>query len=248
VAYLLEDFVSRSNECSSREELFELYRKAINKFGFDRAVYTFMTDHKHANQKAGHGVQTNYPDDWMSHYMQNDYVQSDPVIMWGQNSYKEFRWDDIARSEYLNDEQRRIMHEVNEAGLKDGVGIPLHGPRGEFAGVGMASSDPGVNNNKDALAKLRLLTEQFHVCYCDLSSEEENVAIPVLTPREREMLQWWAIGKTTEEIAIILNCSQSNVRWHIRTIYQKLDANTKILAVTKAIRMGIIALDLIKIS
>jgi DNA-binding CsgD family transcriptional regulator len=70
---------------------------------------------------------------------------------------------------------------------------------------------------------------------------------PRLTQREIEILKWWAAGKTSDEIALIVNCSKSNIKFHVNNIYLKLCANTKILAVTKAIRLGLVPLDCVKV-
>ena len=82
MAYLIEEFIEDTNACTSREEAFDLYQKAISQFGFDSAVYTFITDHKAADIKAKHAVQCNFPEDWMKHYVANDYQDIDPAIVY----------------------------------------------------------------------------------------------------------------------------------------------------------------------
>lgn len=59
-----------------------------------------------------------------------------------------------------------------------------------------------------------------------------------LTPREREILQWVAIGKTDEEIADILSISTMTVTSHVENAKQKLDAFRRTYAVVQAIRRG----------
>jgi len=57
-------------------------------------------------------------------------------------------------------------------------------------------------------------------------------------PREAEVLQWNAAGKTAEEIGIILNVSTFTVQSHLRHIREKLGANNVSRAVSKAIVLG----------
>jgi LuxR family quorum sensing-dependent transcriptional regulator len=70
---------------------------------------------------------------------------------------------------------------------------------------------------------------------------EEAVHTP-LTPREREIMQWVAVGKTDEEIADILSIGTTTVTSHVENAKQKLDAFRRTYAVVQAIRFGEITL------
>jgi DNA-binding NarL/FixJ family response regulator len=61
-----------------------------------------------------------------------------------------------------------------------------------------------------------------------------------LTPREREVLQLLAVGKSTSELVDSLNLSIHTVRNHIRKILEKLDARSRLEAVAIATRNGIV--------
>lgn len=64
----------------------------------------------------------------------------------------------------------------------------------------------------------------------------------VLTPREREILQLLAGGTTGEEAARQLSLSPETVRTHIRNAMGKLDAKTRVHAISRAFRQGEITL------
>lgn len=242
--HLVADFIEDSNAAKTREEAFLLYQKALAKFGLDSAVYTFVTDHSSINHKAGHAIQCNYPEHWMKHYNSSGYVSDDPVICEVLKTPAPFTWDSLKQAKDLTPLQRRILDEAEESGLYHGVGIVLYGQNDEVAGVGLASTikHPDINLDRTTLSWLRLLTEQFHLVYRLLSQQNSGneLAIPSLTKREREILKWWVAGKTAYEVSIILNCSQPTVNFHIRNIYEKLGANSKAAAIAKAIRLGIL--------
>ncbi|WP_170314575.1 helix-turn-helix transcriptional regulator [Aquibium carbonis] len=61
-----------------------------------------------------------------------------------------------------------------------------------------------------------------------------------LTPRERQCLMWTGAGKSTAEIARILELSEHTVNQHIATCAQKLGAVNRTQAVAKAIRLRVI--------
>ncbi|MBF8757746.1 helix-turn-helix domain-containing protein [Pseudomonas guariconensis] len=61
-----------------------------------------------------------------------------------------------------------------------------------------------------------------------------------LTPREREVLLWCAYGKTSWEIGQIVGCKESTVNFHVSNILRKFAVNTRVAAVIKAIRYGML--------
>ena len=63
-----------------------------------------------------------------------------------------------------------------------------------------------------------------------------------LTPREREVMQWVAAGKTDSEIGDILLISTTTVTSHVENAKFKLDAFKRTYAVVQAIRLGEISL------
>lgn len=66
---------------------------------------------------------------------------------------------------------------------------------------------------------------------------------PVLTKRETEVLQLFANGRSTVEVAKTLGISQKTVKNHLTSIYQKLNVRDRTEAVLLAVRMGLIKLE-----
>jgi LuxR family maltose regulon positive regulatory protein len=62
----------------------------------------------------------------------------------------------------------------------------------------------------------------------------------LLSRREVEVLRYIAAGLTNQEIAARLYLSPYTVKAHARTIYDKLDAHSRTLAVAKARQLGIL--------
>ncbi|HEX8074464.1 MAG TPA: response regulator transcription factor [Thermoleophilaceae bacterium] len=62
--------------------------------------------------------------------------------------------------------------------------------------------------------------------------------IGVLSPREREVLDYLAKGLTGEEVATRLGLSPETVRTHVRNAMDKLEAHTRVHAVAIALRQG----------
>lgn len=63
-----------------------------------------------------------------------------------------------------------------------------------------------------------------------------------LTLREKVVLQWSAEGKTSWEIAHILQCSESAVNFHFCNIRRKFGVTSRSAAMLKALALGLIKL------
>lgn len=73
-----------------------------------------------------------------------------------------------------------------------------------------------------------ILRLEFHASPEDLESRA------ILSPREREVLRWIAVGKTHVETATILGISERTVEQHVRNAKKKLNAVSTIQAVVEA--------------
>jgi DNA-binding NarL/FixJ family response regulator len=64
-----------------------------------------------------------------------------------------------------------------------------------------------------------------------------------LSDREVEVLKLMSRGASNKEIAGTLSLSESTVRTHIQSIFQKMGVNNRTEAVIKAVNKGIIELN-----
>lgn len=70
----------------------------------------------------------------------------------------------------------------------------------------------------------------------------QNMGRGPVSPREVEVLQFAAGGRSNREIAAALEISEETVKAHMKNVLAKLDANDRTHAVTIALRRGIISL------
>jgi DNA-binding CsgD family transcriptional regulator len=241
----IEEFIESTNLARSPQEVSTLFGNALRSLGFDRFCYSLITAHPSLGLDAGHGIAENYPDDWMSYYKANGYERIDPVPRYGYTTSNPFTWDLVTQTRKLGREEKRVMSEAKDAGLLDGLAVPLCGHNGELAGVGVASSVGGVRADANLLGKIRALSYQFHLAYTELM-KKNDLAAPInpakvhLSGREKEILLWAAEGKSDAVIAEIIGVSHATVRFHMNNIFKKLQANERTLATVKAIRHGLI--------
>jgi len=228
------------NSAKTPEEAFDRFVSIMHAHGYDRITYSLVTDHPSLKLPRQHGLATSYPEDWMKFYKENNYMEIDPVTKRCLSSRKPFFWSDVTNCPTIAKPSLQLMNEAEDAGLSDGIGISLCGQTGELVGIGLARSTNHDRNKKkdyDFFSSAYLLSVYFHETFRDLLSKPSKVQI---TQRENEVLCWASEGKTDEEIAAILNLSLNTVRFHWKKIFKKLEANGRIYAITKAIRLHLI--------
>lgn len=235
----IDDFIEESNSATSTEQVFELFLRAADDLGFDRVMYRALRNHPDTVLPC---VARSYPDDWISHYVASNYVETDPVRLHCLASSAPCLWWDLVSDR--KGAQARIFMEAEEAGLKGGIAVPIHGPNSQCVGVGLAATQAvSERDRRFHLAQAHLLAVQFHTVFSALSlPPPPNAPLPRLTPREREVLSWCAQGKSAWVIGQILHIAEHSVEWHLKNIFRKLDVDSRITAVVKALNLGLISL------
>lgn len=237
-----ENFVINSSSAKTADELFEHFITSVKRHGYDRIIFSIVNDQDLSPEGKSLGVCNNYPEDWQKYYLEKRFDQIDPVIRYGGMATEGFKWDDIAKKLDLTAKQTSLLEQGKEAGLNNGILIPLRGPRAQLSGFGLASSDK-IDACNPHIDLINAYCQQFFLCYKRLfaipKTEEKQSGLS-LTPKETLILTWAASGKTDEDIATILNLSRHTVDTHMRHVFRKLDVTNRIQAVVKAIMEGII--------
>lgn len=105
-----------------------------------------------------------------------------------------------------------------------------------------SESDPCLDELSRRI--LQAAASLFCARYLELSGNQPAIAeqdAVVLTPRERDVLQWIALGKTKLETAELLGISMSSVKRYCENASEKLGANTMVNAVARALSTGLIS-------
>ena len=96
---------------------------------------------------------------------------------------------------------------------------------------------------KELIDTIRLVHAGKRRVPAEIATEiAEHVADDALTPREIEVLQRVAAGKSNKLIAVELNLSEGTVKTHMKSILPKLDASDRTHAVMIALKRGILDL------
>ena len=153
-----------------------------------------------------------------------------------------YSWSDIRARGDLSRPERAIMDEAREFEVRDGMTIPIVTRSGTVTLFCPCGRNPNVSERARAAVEIIGIYSNHALKRAVMQRQRAEAAHTPLTPREREIMQWVASGKTDDEIADILSISTTTVTTHVEHAKQKLDAFRRTYAVVQAIRYGEITL------
>ncbi|PHP66001.1 LuxR family transcriptional regulator [Zhengella mangrovi] len=181
---------------------------------------------------------SNYPPELVQAYDDKKLLQTSPVIGALKSSTMPHSWqiDDVELTRTEAD-AAAVNDLFREFGLLAGTCFPVHDTRGRRGAVSFCG-----------MRRPCSLEEQVQLAWlCNMiflkvgeSKPEHDRSAPKLTDRELQCLNWTAAGKTSPEIAVILELSEHTVNHYLASSAQKLSAVNRAHAVAKALRLGIL--------
>jgi len=152
-------------------------------------------------------------------------------IMWGQQTY-------------LKSNAVELWEHQAQFGYRNGIAMALHLPEGRHFLIGV-DRDQDLPTDGGELTRIVADLQLFAVHAQDtalrvLVSEGSRPELPALTPRELEVLRWTMDGKVTSDISALLGIGDRTTVFHLQNAMQKLQCNSKHVAVVKALRLGLI--------
>ncbi len=166
--------------------------------------------------------------------------QHDPVIIIALQRIMPFTWNDKILPP---DKIRRIdiFKVAKKYNISNGHTFPLHDHENNLATLSLYTEGDidlfqhYITNNKKNLQQLLL---SIHERYIIERRQDHSILRgkleKKLTSREIEALRWASIGKTYNEIAIIMGITESTVKFHIGNLIVKLGVVNAKHAIKKA--------------
>ncbi len=223
-------------ECTSAPHLRAVATRHVLQLGFDNWIYSSGPEPRDNVERL-----VTYPSEWMNLYRRRGYFAVDPVIEHCRQHITPCLWasDPVARGAGY---QTRFFTEAADFGLRAGIGLPNHGPLGQFGMLSVAMADPAdAGMHLGQLGELQLLAAFIHEAQMRLSSRIANAQVH-LTARELDCLRWAAAGKTSWEIGQQLGISERTAIFHLSNSARKLGVFGRRQAIARAMSLNLIAL------
>ena len=234
------DFVEKSKDCKDIEELKKLLAKTLADLGFSQWAYE--TEIQRSQNVSEQVVLHQFPQDWIEHYLDKNYLEIDPVVIGGKQMKRPFVWNEAYKD--LTPEQRAYLNEASSFGMDEGVAIPIaraNGQKSIFSITGHESPADLERAIQNKQMQLISIACTFHAVATELLHQQPKTSKEnPLTTREQECVAWSAEGKTTWEISQILNLAERTVIFHIDNARKKVGAANKCQLVVECIRHNFI--------
>ncbi|AUX94690.1 helix-turn-helix transcriptional regulator [Mixta gaviniae] len=223
------------------------FDRKLQQFGDLKYAYMVLNKKNPADMV----IISNYPSEWVDIYKENNFQQIDPVVIASFTRIAPFSWDEnITINTELN--FSKIFNLSKNYKIVNGHTFILHDYYNNLALLSILMNENGVNETeaivKEHEDKLQMLLIKVHdkiiSLYRELDSStaaKKQLSKDIFSPRENEILYWASVGKTYQEIALILGIKVSTVKFHIGNVVKKLG----VMNAKHAIRMGV-ELQLIK--
>lgn len=246
---LLCGFIEDVAAETSPEAIWRRFTGTMGDFGFTGLIY--------GHQRVVVGRQLNFQgkihlfaqhdQSFLDEWLMGGHFGHNPALSWarensGAASWRAVRdWAEANDVEPMNPAARAIWHRHD---LRAGYVISFRHFAGRSDGM-LSLTAQGAEH--DSLAAIwdrhgRLITALGHVMHMRLSAmptpppgRAPDLRAPHLSPRQREVLEWIAAGKTVADVAAILGLRPVTVEKHLRLARIALGAETTAQAVTTAI-------------
>ena len=178
------------------------------------------------------------PPEWMRRYLERDFDLIDPVSTAATTRNEVGTLGELLKQLTVNDVGRLFVEEATRMGLTDGLAIPTSGLRHArgFFGVDNVAAEDLAKVDRSLMCAV---AQHAHL-RIDRIEEEHGAGIDGLSPREAEILNWVAAGKSNPEIAMILGISEATVGTHLKRLFTKLGVHDRVSAVLAGFKLGML--------
>ncbi len=233
--------LERLTNARTVEELWDVHTRQMSTYGFDRLMYGFT------RYRTSTGLGD--PQDWvllstqspeyMKVFFDEGLYYHAPMLRWAlaNSGACSWRWMmDMNRVDNLTPSELRVMEFNKSMDVTAGYTISFRSISERTKGAIALTAKPGMSQEavEQTWAKygeeIIVMNNVMHLKLLTLPySGERN-----LTKRQREVLQWVGDGKTTQDIAVLLELTPATVEKHLRLAREALDVETTAQAVLKA--------------
>ena len=231
------DYRPLVQSCVTAYDVFRLLRSISSRFGFSH-FQTIDLPLTRPYSLSAVSVISNWPPELVSAYDALSLMEDSPVFEGLLQSINPMIWEVGLTSGKRTAERRTLSDNLfREFGLFNGVDFSVHTAQGNRGVVSFAGNRP-----VPCAGELMELSFLSALVYERLKTflPSHSTVDKILSRREKECLQWTAAGKTSLEIAQILEISEHTVNHYLSNVCQKLDATNRAHMVSKAMRIGLL--------
>ncbi|MBX9462781.1 MAG: LuxR family transcriptional regulator [Aquamicrobium sp.] len=224
--------ISAIDDSPSSDRALEVFQGVLNRYGLNSFLITGLPVPQDSEWHR-EILHDGWASEWFARYESEGHFLYDPCAARSRLAAEPFLWHEL-RAGRLTTRASLVMDEAAEFGMKDGLCVPIHMPLSGPAVVTAASDRMEIPPG--AMPLIEALCVHLFRKISRLESKSGAEEGKPLTPRERELLEWSADGKSADDISCILGVTTNTVESHHRNIREKLNAINVAHAIVKALR------------
>ena len=222
------------------EDLNSIFEPAVTSLGFTAFACALVSDDNvSAGLKLlfGKGL-----DQWQRRYSDMRYHRYDPIIHECRRHSNAFYWSELRLTQMLSEGEVQVLDDARSFGIDEAFVEPIHKSDSSVLIV-LFATNQRHQPNLELRAATHMLAAYYGLRGAMLYRGETGYrdSHRHLTYRQLECLQWVRAGKSSTDIAEILDISSGVVDEHIANACRRLGVGTRIQAVIAASDLGYLA-------
>jgi LuxR family transcriptional regulator len=229
-------------DATTIEVVWALHVEVMAAFGFDRLLYAFTryrTAHSYGDPNDILTL-SNHSKAYIDRYLGEQLFLHGPMIRWLNDNTGSCSWEWIEDQLRLGSltEKERYVHAVNkEMDICAGYSISFKDISSRAKGAIGLTATAGMSQEhvehiwREHGPMIEMANKIMHLKISQIPFAGHRRP---LTKRQKEVLEWVADGKTTQDVAMIMNLTQATVEKHLRLARDVLDVETTAQAISKA--------------
>jgi LuxR family transcriptional regulator, quorum-sensing system regulator CviR len=185
-------------------------------------------------------LNVSFPQIWLFQYWRNGYGDVDPVLHELVRSQKAQVWNKVY-SDVKAEKEKEFVEAAASFGLSHGVTVGSLDPSCKVSSFfAFAGGDP--TEHFRYVKFLDYIGQHLHMALMRSSSKTScstDKCVNKLSPKEVTILNWMKDGKTNWEIAQITGSTERTIRFHVESIFSKLNVTSRTQAVAVAVQHGL---------
>ena len=230
------EFAAGAEQAATVDDVVLLFTREIAQVGYSSHLIVVVDERDLPLRSIANGWQPQ----WTTLYTKEKMTQSDPVHRHLLRTLNPFLWSEAPYDAEREPRCSAIMQLAADFRMTEGLCVPVHYD-GTTAAVSIAGEKP--ESSPGVRSALHLMSLFAHNRLRALKKRPAASERPLLTSREREVLQWVSAGKSDWDIGVILHISERTARAHVTNALRKLNAVNRPAAIVEALRAGEISLN-----
>ncbi|MFQ5586220.1 MAG: LuxR C-terminal-related transcriptional regulator [Thermodesulfobacteriota bacterium] len=231
------DVIQATLACRDRADMIMIMAKVRDLLCADRAICGLGIIDEREGPKILDLVNDHYPEEWLTYYSRENLYKHDPIILHQLSVMRPQFWDE-AYNVFVDKPYVDFINRAGDFGLRHGIATGCTASNTDKICVFSFSGDENRFTTHQKMILDVMTPHLFQgLIRMHQNSKQQDCE---LTEREKEVIRWVKEGKSNWELSMILDISESTVKFHVQNIEKKLNAVNRAHAVALAMDYGMI--------